>query len=162
MDNEISTDIRKKIFRATFDVEGFPIGFYPDDIWPVGYPDDAIEISEAQWFEFISNPGRRKFFNGTVVEYVPPVPIVRPEDRNLSAEQFYKMLDVGLGKFDQFAAAIESVTPPSKKLTCRNQFNNSTSFSWEMALMTTIAPLVWGSGWQNDVASAWIAAGELP
>lgn len=86
MDDTINIDTSKKIFRATFDVEGFPIGFYPDDIWPVGYPDDAIEISEAQWFEFISNAGLRKWQNGEVVEFVPPSP-PEPEIR-VSSRQF--------------------------------------------------------------------------
>ncbi|HEX2753706.1 MAG TPA: hypothetical protein VHP34_11500 [Alphaproteobacteria bacterium] len=82
----------EKIFRATFDVEGFPTGFYPDDIWPSGYPAEAVEVSEAQWLEFISNAGLRKWADGQVVEHVPtPSTPVIPD--RVSSRQFFMMLD---------------------------------------------------------------------
>lgn len=82
-----------KIYRATFDAEGFPTGFYPDDVWPNGYRADAIEITETQWLEFLDNSGRRKTVDGEVVEYVlpPPEPVI--PDR-LSSRQFFMMLDI--------------------------------------------------------------------
>ncbi|OWK26584.1 hypothetical protein AJ87_05900 [Rhizobium yanglingense] len=37
-------------------------------------PAGAIEITDAQWMEFVSNSGKRRWDNGAVVEYVPPRP----------------------------------------------------------------------------------------
>ncbi|MGK8640293.1 hypothetical protein ACRS7F_13440 [Brucella anthropi] len=64
--------------RATFDDKGFPTGFYPSDVWPEGYPDTAVDITTEQWAEFIRYQGMRKFIDGEIVEYTPPivVPIV--------------------------------------------------------------------------------------
>lgn len=58
--------------RATFSDEGFPTGFYPSDIWSVGYPETAIEITESQYSELLRNQGTRKFVNDEVVEFTPP------------------------------------------------------------------------------------------
>lgn len=60
------------IIRAVFDVDGYPNGFYPSDVWPKGYPDDAIIITEAQYQELLSSNTRR-WQNGEVVE-APPRP----------------------------------------------------------------------------------------
>jgi len=68
----------RKVYRAVFDDNGFPVGFYPSDVWPSGYPETAIEITEDQWCEFIENSGARKWQNGTVVEYIPPAPEPAP------------------------------------------------------------------------------------
>ena len=58
--------------RATFDEDGFVTGFYPDDIWPKGFPSTAVEISSEQYNELLSFPGARKWLNDQVVEYKPP------------------------------------------------------------------------------------------
>lgn len=42
----------------------------PDCLIPAG----AVEITDAQWQEFIGNQGLRKWANGQEVEYTPPVP----------------------------------------------------------------------------------------
>ena len=66
---------------AVFDADGFPLGFYADDIHGIKgdpdslVPDGAIEITEDQWQEFIDNTGQRKWINGAVVAFTPP-PVV--------------------------------------------------------------------------------------
>ncbi|MBA8838188.1 hypothetical protein [Ochrobactrum sp. RH2CCR150] len=60
------------IIRATFNEEGFATGFYPENIWPVDFPADAIEITADQYSDLIDNQGMRKWVNGEVVEYTPP------------------------------------------------------------------------------------------
>lgn len=57
-------------YFATFDADGYPVGFYPSDMWPEP-PDGAVEISKAQWQEFMDNPGYRKYVDGEVVEAEP-------------------------------------------------------------------------------------------
>ena len=37
-------------------------------------PTDAVEISDEQWIEFLNNPGRRKWVDGHVEEFVPAIP----------------------------------------------------------------------------------------
>ncbi|WP_273785590.1 hypothetical protein [Brucella intermedia] len=60
--------------RATFDEDGFATGFYPEDIWPEGFPRNALEITEDQYLELLNHPGARKWLNGQVIEYTPPPP----------------------------------------------------------------------------------------
>lgn len=93
-----------------------------------------------------------------IAEYEPPV--INPGTVTLTAEQFYTVLDT-LGKLEDFMSAIETVTPLSMKLTCRNQFNNSTTYTWDMVLMTLVAPKVWGATWQVVIGDDWVAASLL-
>lgn len=55
--------------------DGDILAFFDTDL--VGKPPrGAVEISEADWIECISNQGRRRIVDGAVVEYTPPVPEV--------------------------------------------------------------------------------------
>ena len=60
---------------AIFDDQGFPIAFYDNEIHS-DIPKDSIEITEQQWLEFLSNPGKRKwdFTKNDVVVYEPHPP----------------------------------------------------------------------------------------
>jgi len=59
-----------------FDEQGLPKAFYSRDIHGDNIPEEAIEITEDQWLEFINNHGERKwdFENKKVIEYTPPPP----------------------------------------------------------------------------------------
>lgn len=59
------------VFRATFDESGFPTGFYPSEFWPDGYPETAVEITEAQYDELRSNQGQRRFIGDEIVVVEP-------------------------------------------------------------------------------------------
>ncbi|MNE05795.1 hypothetical protein D3C80_983690 [compost metagenome] len=67
--------------------DGFPKGFYSDELHGDNIPAEAIEITDEQWLELINNQGMRRFVNGVVVEYshpiepVPPAPITRRQLR---------------------------------------------------------------------------------
>lgn len=67
------------IIRATFDANGLPTAFYPEDIWPSGYPSGATKLTEDQWHEFLDNQGMRRWHNGQVLEIDPPEPEPAPE-----------------------------------------------------------------------------------
>lgn len=58
---------------AQLNEQGLPTAFYSDDI-NTNIPTDAVEITEAQWMEFIENQCLRKWDGENVVEYIPPVP----------------------------------------------------------------------------------------
>jgi hypothetical protein len=92
---------------------------------------------------------------GPIAEYVPNIPPVH--EVILSAEQFYTMLETD-GQLEFFIDQIETVTPVSKKLTCRNQFNNSTEFTWGQTVIVTVMPKVYGTDWETDVTPKWLAA----
>jgi hypothetical protein len=63
------------LYFATFDGDGFPTGFFPDDVWPEDKrPTAAVELTEAQYIEFIEHQGQRKFVDGQVVAYTPLEP----------------------------------------------------------------------------------------
>lgn len=57
---------------ALFDAEGFPRAFYSPDVNPE-IPEDAVEITEEQWEEFISYPLARRWVDGQVAPYDPPL-----------------------------------------------------------------------------------------
>jgi hypothetical protein len=62
-------------FLATFDQHGLPTGFYEVERSHLA-PTGAVPISEAQWREFLDNPGRRRWNAQaqTVELYEPPPP----------------------------------------------------------------------------------------
>lgn len=64
---------------AIFDADGRPTGFYSRDINPV-IPRDAIQITDAQWQEFIDNNGLR-MWDGERVTKLPPPPPLTPEQQ---------------------------------------------------------------------------------
>lgn len=57
--------------RALFSADGSPSAFYDTAIHGAGIPADAVAISDAQWLDFVSHPGRRKWQGGAVVEVAP-------------------------------------------------------------------------------------------
>lgn len=65
---------------AEFDGDGFPTAFYSDEIHGNQMPEDAIQITEAQWRELIEYPGLRKWNNGEVVTFERPQPTVTIAD----------------------------------------------------------------------------------
>ncbi|MCA2377588.1 hypothetical protein ATU3C_12590 [Agrobacterium genomosp. 3 str. RTP8] len=58
--------------------DGFPKGFYSEELHGENIPAEAVEITDDQWLELINNQGMRRFVNGEVVEYSPPVEPVPP------------------------------------------------------------------------------------
>lgn len=59
---------------AVFSPSGTPTAFYSTDLHGDAIPEDAIEITELQWREFIENPGLRKWVDGEVVVVEPSLP----------------------------------------------------------------------------------------
>lgn len=110
-----------------------------------GFCEEMLDILDAEVQAFLNPP------------VLPPSPLDFP----LSPDQFYTMLETE-EKLDAFIAAIETVTPTAKKLTCRNQFNNATVFTWDMVLVTQVMPkaAIYGATWEETLAPIWIAAYE--
>jgi len=111
-------------------------------------PDDPANRDRQELYEWEAE-------GNVITPYTAPVltPIITP----LTPDQFYTMLE-NEGKLDPFIAAIETVTPTSKKLTCRNQFNNSTEFTWDMIVVNLVMPKVYGVDWQTIVSPIWVNA----
>lgn len=65
---------------ASFDSSGLPVAFYSEELHGDGIPDEAVEISDAAWLEFINNSGLRRWDGERVVEYTPPPPIPTADD----------------------------------------------------------------------------------
>jgi hypothetical protein len=51
-----------------FDEKGLPIAFYDKEIHKNMIPQEAIEISDEIWLEFINNQGKRAYFNGQIID----------------------------------------------------------------------------------------------
>ncbi|MCW0979426.1 hypothetical protein OK142_01275 [Agrobacterium sp. BT-220-3] len=51
---------------ATFNSDGFPLGFYSPEVHGDKIPESAIEISENDWLEFVANAGSRKWLDGEI------------------------------------------------------------------------------------------------
>jgi hypothetical protein len=66
---------------AVIDHDGLPQGFYAEEIHgTIGSPDciipaTAVQITDEQWQELVSNSGSRRLIDGTVVKYTRPVTI---------------------------------------------------------------------------------------
>ena len=87
-----------------FDADGFPLGFWipeacsnPEEVIPA----DAIVITEAQHLEFLENAGGRKFIDGVVVVFEPPV--VPPVTVVFAVDLWSRMTDA---EADQVGAAM--------------------------------------------------------
>jgi hypothetical protein len=62
-------------YFGMFDQDGYPLGFYPDDVWP-DPPDGAVEITEGQWLAMLNRPGTLGFKDGEMVELPMQDPVV--------------------------------------------------------------------------------------
>lgn len=70
---------------AVFDAGGWPLAFYDPEIWRSReLPAGAVELSEAQWREFVENQGRRRWDGAQVV---PEEPVGQPVDLSAYANQ---------------------------------------------------------------------------
>lgn len=56
---------------AVFTDDGLPSAFFDQAIHGDNIPAETIEISDAQWADFIDNVGHRKWLDGEVVAYNP-------------------------------------------------------------------------------------------
>lgn len=54
----------------------------PDTLIPL----DAVEITDAQWLEFLCNQGRRRWQGGEVVSFEPPVALPTEDDYRLAIQ----------------------------------------------------------------------------
>lgn len=64
---------------ATF-TDSLPTGFYDPAIHGDAIPSDAVEITDAQWQEFLAHPHLRKWDGSKVVVYDPPAPVPTKTD----------------------------------------------------------------------------------
>ena len=60
------------MYKAVFDEAGLPLGFYSTEVHGDAIPENAVDLTDEQWSEFIENQGARQWRNGQVVEYSPP------------------------------------------------------------------------------------------
>lgn len=70
---------------AVFTDDGLPSAFFDPAIHGDNIPAGAVEITDEQWLEFISNTGLRRWLDGNVVEYLPPV--VEPQPAPITKRQ---------------------------------------------------------------------------
>ncbi|TRB03492.1 hypothetical protein EXN61_21770 [Agrobacterium tumefaciens] len=90
---------------ALFDQNGFPTAFYSSEIHGDQIPEDATEITEGQWRNFIENPSRRKWVDGEVIETATdPIEIPEPVTVVYSVDLWSRMTDA---EADQVGAKME-------------------------------------------------------
>ncbi len=94
-------------YFTVVDASGFPTAFYSNDPTENGanIPSDALPITDEQWSDLVINQGRRKFIDGNVVEYDPPVVVIIPP--SVSARQF-KLQLLAAGLLDQVDAWVKT------------------------------------------------------
>jgi hypothetical protein len=68
---------------ATLDINGLPTAFYSDDIHD-NIPTEAIEITDEQWQECISNQGSRRFVDSALATYIAPVTLEQAQAAKLT------------------------------------------------------------------------------
>ena len=101
--------------KAVFDNYGFPSAFYETDINDV-IPTEAVEITEDQWVELISNNGQRQYVDGQIVEYTPPPPTIEEQREAmpaLTARQLRLSL-LSLGKLADVDNSLAQLPEPER------------------------------------------------
>jgi len=78
---------------AVLKESGVPRAFYDPEFQTA--PEGAVEISEAQWQEFLSHPGARRWHGGEVVAYEAPTPPPTTEQRLAYAAQKRWQIETG-------------------------------------------------------------------
>lgn len=109
-------------------------GFYPEFAYPSAedgtrnenIPAEAIEISQADYDQSISDMSYRRWENGKLVEFTPPEPeIVFPV---LSKRQFGRMLiELGIDR-DVLVAQINAIYTGKELAIALNDFNEATQY----------------------------------
>lgn len=154
-----------KMKKAKFDENGFPIAFYDTNAYDDTsfIPTDTIEITRAQWLDFINNSGRRKWVNGKVVNYTPPAP--KPVFPTLSARQFWQAaLLIGV-KEEDLVNGISNKNSPyyiadeNERESTLIDIKKATSFNRDFPLLKKMAEIHKIPDEQID--SLWIRAQQM-
>jgi len=134
------------MIKAKFDENGFPTAFYDTDAYDNALsiiPTDTIEITEAQWREFIDHAGQRKWENGEVVTYTPPAP--QPVFPPLSARQFWQAaFAIGVKEEDLIADIANKDSPffiadDEKRESALIDISKATTFNRDFPLLKTMS-----------------------
>lgn len=185
------------MYYAIFDEAGLPRAFYSDEVHGARVrpiygeaegdeprpiigeepnldcmiPADAVEITEAQWRDFIENTGRRRW-NGSDVEPYEPPPAPSPVPAVISDRQFAQQLAV-LGTIteaealawaargelpDAMEAAIAAL-PESDRFGARMLLASATTYERAHPLVAQLGALLEYDA--ADLDDLWRAAGEL-
>jgi len=85
---------------ALFDKNGFPIAFYDPDIHS-NIPENAIQISDEQWMEFLQNQGRRRwnFEKSTIEVYDPIIELTLDELKEIKLQQLERYTPVYIERY---------------------------------------------------------------
>lgn len=117
--------------HAIFDENGFPQGFYSEDIHGDNIPPEAIEITDEQWEEFLGHQGRRKWDGSKVIEYTPPAPT--PEETRaamppLTARQLRLGLVGGGFSLADVEATIDAIPDAQQKAVAQIEWEYAVQF----------------------------------
>ncbi|SKA30956.1 hypothetical protein SAMN05428963_11390 [Consotaella salsifontis] len=123
---------------AKFD-DGHPDGFWREDLFPVrpdgarhpDIPADAVEITEAQWRDFVDHPGRRIWQDGAVVAYDPPPPPLTESDYS-RAVQAHLDAKARERRYDSIQAAVTYRGDPNAQFAAEAE----ALIAWRSAVWT--------------------------
>jgi len=128
--------------RAVFDEQGFPTAFYAPEVHGEDIPPEAVEISDGQWLEFITNAGMRRWRDGQVEIYAPPAPEPQPP-RSVAmwrARTIMKVTPRGDGTlFDAVQAAIAALTDPLQKASAEEALERGDVFDRDGVFVPMLA-----------------------
>lgn len=80
------------MYKAVFDANGLPLGFYSVEVHGDEVPTAAVDITDEQWQDLIDNQGLRRWDGSKVVEYTPPIPEPEPVVAILPAVTLWERL----------------------------------------------------------------------
>lgn len=81
------------MWKATFNEEGLPTGFYDEGYPEEKLPNNAIDITDEDWLKFQDSPNNTRWYNGYVVNYDPPIPSEQVPSV-ISDRQFFQQLAI--------------------------------------------------------------------
>ncbi len=106
-----------------------------------------LPITDEQWSDLVINQGRRKFIDGNVVEYDPPVVVVVPA--SVSSRQF-KLQLLATGLLDQMDAWVSS---QSKAVQIPYEYSGSFGRTEPMMALTLRS---WALPISRSTTSLWL------
>lgn len=155
---------------AQFDDVGAPVGFWPEELFPKSsdgerHPDipvTATPITHEQWLDLIGNQGRRRWENGEVVPYEPPVPPPPPAPRSTAMWRARTIMKVtsweGGTLFQAVQDAIAGLSDPLQQATAEEALERGDIFDRDGVFVPMLAAIVGIGDEQLDELMAQAAA----
>ncbi len=150
--------------KAKFDENGSPSAFYDTNAYDdpsAVIPPDAVEITDQQWLDILTNPNHWKWVDGKLEKYTPPPP--DPVFPPLTARQFWQAaLAIGVREEDLISGLSNKESPfyiadEKERESVLIDITKATTFTRDYKLLKKMAEVNKIPDEQLDTLWAWAA-----